>query len=591
MSRIDLTVEVCGLAGDGTIAAGGLINEAMSLGNYFVLGFDSYPAEIRGFGRCVTRSRIGDDEILALDDETHVLISLDDEQSISRVPYLAHDAVIIFDNKPPGYVEEARSLVAHLEAGARLYGIPLTDLATAAAGTPRGKNLTALGAFAGVYGASPELFRYVITKKFEPKGEKVLTANLKSFDAGYEYALAQFADHLVPTFYSSVEGIREDKVMLSGNLAIGFAALDADLKLYFGYPITPATPIMEFLAKKLPSQGGKVVQMEDEISSIAAVLGANHAGARAMTATSGPGFALMTELIGLGVMAEIPAVILNAQRGGPSTGLPTKTEQSDLHSAVYGGTGDSPRIVIAPTTVAECYTYTLKSFQYAEKYQTPVVVLTDFYLDNRVENVPKPIASPEDTERWNIAPDPAGKGSYLRFENTASGISPRSYPGQEGFNFTASGLEHTETGSPDYTPNIHMKMTAKRYRKIQSALTDLPRPEVFYDEDHLAVGVVGWGSSFGSILEAVKRAREKGLSVAALKVTSIYPYHAEEIRSFMVKCEDVLFPELNFSGQLANLMGHLSSRTPYRINEVTGVPLSPRMIFANIKKIIEAGTR
>ena len=198
---------------------------------------------------------------------------------------------------------------------------------------------------------------------------------------------------------------RIEKILLSGNVAIAQGALDANLKLYFGYPITPATPILEYLAKALPKKGGTVLQMEDEISSIGAVLGSYYAGQRAMTATSGPGFALMTELITHGIMAEIPAVIIDAQRGGPATGLPTKTEQSDLHAAVFGGPGDSPRIVIAPTNVTECYEYTVKSFQLAEKYQTPVIVLTDFFLDNRVENVPMPHATKEALKDGNIYPD------------------------------------------------------------------------------------------------------------------------------------------------------------------------------------------
>ncbi len=586
MSIIDITVEVCGMAGDGTIAAGGLINEAMSLAGFSVLGFDSYPAEIRGFGRCVTRSRIGSSDILALADVTHVLVSLDDEQSISRVPFLSRPATVIFDNKPPGYIEEAQSLVAKLEPDTHLLGMPLHDLAVAASGTARGRNLTALGGFAAIFGASPDFFRQVITKKFKRKGEKVLASNIMSFDAGYNYAVEQFADRLQPVFVDATQTDTE-KVMLSGNEAIGKAALDARLKLYFGYPITPATPIMEYLAKHLPEQGGRVVQMEDEISSIGAVLGSYYAGARAMTATSGPGFALMTELIGLGVMAEIPAVILDAQRGGPSTGLPTKTEQSDLHAAVFGGPGDSGRIVIAPTNVSECYKYTVKSFQFAEKYQSPVIVLTDFYLDNRVENVPPPSSTAGEIEDMTIGPHKDVAGSYVRFEDTASGISPRSIPGAQGFNYVATGLEHTKTGSPNYSPEVHMSMTEKRFRKLETALQDdLPKPKEFGASEEMDLGVIGWGSTFGSVLEAVNLAKQKGHRVGALKIISIFPYHRKEIKSFMAKCREILLPELNFSGQLANLIGPLHHGEIIRINEVTGVPISPATILFKIEEII-----
>ncbi len=590
MPKVDITVEVCGMAGDGTIAAGGLINEAMSLGGFSVLGFDSYPAEIRGFGRCVTRSRIGTNSIVALTDKTHVLISLDDKQSISRVPFLAEESVVLFDNQPPSYVSEKESLAAEIEPGTALYGLPMADLATSAAGTSRGRNLTALGAFAAIFGVRPDWFREVITGKFRSKGERILDANLKSFDAGYVYAQKTFGDRL-RTVFSIVDAAATDKnkVMLSGNQAIGTAALDAGLRFYFGYPITPATPIMEFLAKHLPEHGGRVVQMEDEIASIGAVLGAFYSGARAMTATSGPGFALMTELTTHGIMAEIPAVILDAQRGGPSTGLPTKTEQSDLHAAVFGGPGDSPRIVIAPTNVAECYHLTVKSFQLAEKYQTPVIVLTDFYLDNRVENLVMPVATELEKADGSVYPELSAQNGYARYLDTESGISPRSLPGMEGFEYVATGLEHTERGQPDYSPEIHMKMTEKRFRKIYSALADLPVPEELSLDGELDVGVIGWGSTFGSIEEAVYTAQEKGLRVGGLKIISLYPFHEREIRAFMSKCRHVLIPELNFAGQLANLIGKLHKGDVVRLNLVTGTPMSPAFILARIEALLQAG--
>lgn len=591
MRKVDVTIEVCGMAGDGTIAAGGLINEAMSDGGFSVLGFDSYPAEIRGFGRCVTRSRIGSEEILALAEETHVLISLNDEQSASRVPFLTEDSAVFFDGNPPVYIPEEKSLAALVEPGTQLFGMPFGDLAVGASGSPRGRNLTALGGFCAVFGVEPELFRKVISKKFKAKGEKILTANLKSFDAGFDYAAEHFAERVNDLL--SAEGMKEgpEKVMLSGNLAIGKGALDSNLKLYFGYPITPATPIMEYLAKFLPDRGGRVVQMEDEIASIGAVLGSYYAGVRSMTATSGPGFALMTELTTHGTMAEIPAVILNAQRGGPSTGLPTKTEQSDLHAAVFGGPGDSARIVIAPTNVSECYHYTVRSFQLAEKYQTPVIVLSDFYLDNRVENVPMPEASESDKRDGTVYPDASSKGSYQRYADTESGISPRAVPGMEGFHFSATGLEHTERGTPDYSPENHMKMSAKRHRKIMGALTDLPAPVEYSPGGPLDVGVVGWGSTFGSVLEAVLEARAKGRTVGALKITSLFPFHADAIREFMSRCKNVLVPELNFEGQLANLIGHLFAGDVVRLNRATGTPYPPSAIAAKIEELITAGAK
>jgi 2-oxoglutarate/2-oxoacid ferredoxin oxidoreductase subunit alpha len=585
MAKVDLTIEICGMSGDGTIAAGGILNEAMSRAGLSVLAFDSYPAEIRGFGRCVTHSRVGDQEMRALSDKTHVLISLDDKESQSRIPFLAKDAVVLFDSKPPSYVEEGTSIAGHVEPDARLFGMPFSDLAAAASGSTRGRNLAALGGFAAIFGVSPQHFRDVITRKFKAKGEKVLDANLKSFDAGYRHASEVFKEKELPPL-ALPEPEKEERILISGNEAVARGALDAGLKLYFGYPITPATPIMEYLAKRLPEQGGRVVQMEDEIASIGAVLGTFFAGKRAMTATSGPGFALMTELITHGVMSETPAVIVDAQRGGPATGLPSKTEQSDLQAAVFGGPGDSARIVIAPTNVKECYEFTLRSFQLAERYQTPVIVLTDFFLNNRVEKVNLVGASEAQRADWNLYPDASTRGRYERYKVTESGISPRAIPGTEGYLFDATGLEHTEKGIPDYSSENHSKMTEKRHRKILGALKDMPEPLEFSSGEPMDVGVIAWGSTFGSALEAVVAAQREGLKVGALKVMSLFPYHAEVIRAFMKKCKEILIPELNHEGQLANLIGYLHAKDVVRLNRTTGMPMSSTLILDKIRTMI-----
>lgn len=585
MTAVDLTIEICGMSGDGTIAAGGLLNAALSQSGFSVLAFDSYPAEIRGFGRCVTRSRVGDRPMLALADPTDVLISLDDEQALSRVPRLTDEAAVFFDSRPPTPVAEDRSMAAHVEPTMALYGIPFAELAGAAAGSPRGRNLTALGGFAAVFGVPAEVFHRVIRHKFASKGDKILEANLRSFDAGYRYARGHFEGRLPGTLASPKAAQLGERVLLSGNECIVRAALDAGVKLYFGYPITPATPIMEALARALPEAGGRVVQMEDEIASVGAVLGSFFAGTRAMTATSGPGFALMTELITHGVMAEIPAVIVNAQRGGPATGMPTKTEQSDLHAAVFGGPGDSARIVLAPTDVRECYDVVVRAFRLAERYQTPVIVLSDFFLDNRVENLPPPQAPAKAIADGNVYPEPDSGESYHRFQITESGISPRALPGTEGLIYAATGLEHSEKGLPDYTPENHMAMSAKRHRKIQGSLQDLPAPKAYGVQGELAVGVVAWGSTFGAALEAVHKAEAKGLAAGALKITALFPYHREQIRDFMARCREVLIPELNYEGQLANLIGHLHRKDVVRLNQVTGVPMSPEAVYQRIREL------
>jgi 2-oxoglutarate ferredoxin oxidoreductase subunit alpha len=466
-----------------------------------------------------------------------------------------------------------------------IFGIPFGDLASQASGSRRGKNLAALGGFAALFGVPIDPFYEAIKKKFKAKGEKVLESNLKCFDAGVAFCKETHKSKMKGIVQLVTDGISTEKQLLSGNIAVSMGALDANLSLYFGYPITPATPVMEYLARYLPEKGGRLMQMEDEISSIGAVLGAYFTGKRAMTATSGPGFALMTELIAHATVAEIPAIVVNAQRGGPATGLPTKTEQSDLQAAVFGGPGDSARIVIAPSNVSECYYFTLKSFMLAEKYQTPVIILTDFFIHNRVENIEPPQTKPGDTEDRTLRPDDSKKGNYLRYENTESGISPRAVPGMDGFIFTATGLEHTEKGMPDYSANIHTVMSEKRHRKINNALEDLPEPFEDIPGDAYDVGVITWGSTYGAALEAVTMAREKGLKAGILKISSIYPYHSKIIKEFMDRCHEILIPELNYEGQLANLIGHLYKKEIKRFNRVTGIPMAPVEILEAIEKI------
>jgi 2-oxoglutarate ferredoxin oxidoreductase subunit alpha len=246
------------------------------------------------------------------------------------------------------------------------------------------------------------------------------------------------------------------------------------------------------------------------------------------------------------------------------------------------------RIVVAPSDVAECYRYTVRSFQWAERYQTPVIVLTDFFLGNRIENLPMPEASEAEVADWNEYPDDANR--YQRFEVTDSGISPRSLPGMEGFEFSATGLEHVASGVPDYSAEVHTLMSDKRMRKIRGALSDLPPPQEYSGGGKLRVGVIGWGSTFGSVLEAVRIGWEKGYEVGALKITSLFPYHEDEIREFMGRCDEVLIPELNLQGQLANLIGHLHSRDVVRVDRATGVPLPPSAILKEIESLLEVDT-
>ena len=300
-----------------------------------------------------------------------------------------------------------------------------------------------------------DAFHETIAAKFKGKAAAITEGNVKAFDAGYDGGQGTFKLDFIALGPAGQP--EPGAVMMSGNQAIVRGCLDAGVETFFGYPITPATTILEMLAARMPKQGGRVLQTEDEISAISAAIGAGYAGARAATATSGPGLALMTEMMGLGVMAEVPVVVFVSQRGGPSTGMPTKTEQSDLNLAVYGGSGDAKRIVLAPTNVEGCYRCAGRAFELAEKYQTPVIVLLDLYLSNRLESV---AGLGKTTFAPNLSKGLAARlpgDAYQRFAMTDDWISPRAVPGEPGGIHTVTGLEHNEAGRPKDTPEIHTR--------------------------------------------------------------------------------------------------------------------------------------
>jgi 2-oxoglutarate ferredoxin oxidoreductase subunit alpha len=430
-----------------------------------------------------------------------------------------------------------------------------------------------------------EAFHETIAGKFKGKAGAITEGNLKAFDAGYEEGQKTFKLDFIdlgPTGKPEAGA-----VMMSGNQAIVRGCLDAGVETFFGYPITPATTILEMLAAQMPKRGGRVLQTEDEISAISAAIGASYAGARAATATSGPGLALMTEMMGLGVMAEVPVVIFVSQRGGPSTGMPTKTEQSDLNLALYGGSGDARRIVIAPTNVEGCYRCAGRAFELAEKYQTPVIVLLDLYLSNRLESFAGIGKTRFVLNMVKGFAERAPGGPYQRFALTEDLISPRAIPGEIGGIHTVTGLEHNQAGRPKDTPEIHMEMTEKRHRKLEPAIRhpDLTTSKRFGDDGRVEVGVIAWGSTFGEALEAMYKARAEGIRCAAMKVVMLSPLPVEAIRRFCEDCDEVLVPELNYQGQFAHLLAGATGCRVHRFNQVAGRPMQVEDILLEIQRL------
>jgi len=402
--------------------------------------------------------------------------------------------------------------------------------------------------------------------------------NVKAFQLGFDYCKENYP---LNAEFEIKEGLKP-KRLINGNEAVAKGAMDWGLKFFAGYPITPATKIMEIAAKELPKLDGWTIQTEDEIAAISAVVGAFYAGKRAMTSTSGPGLSLMSEMLNQAVMSEIPAVIVNVQRGGPSTGLPTKVEQGDLNIALYGGAGDSPRVVMAPSDSEECYSGIQLAFDIAEKYQTPVIFLSDLFLGQRTETVS--IEERIDRNRCTRKkPTPEQLKNYNRYQVTNDGVSPWIIPGEPGAYYTITGLEHSITGNPNFEPDVHTMMTEKRFRKFEAMKKDLPPADVIGDADAV-IGIATWGSSVGAILEGMELGREQGVKSKLIKSIMIHPQHEESFRDFFASCQRIIIPEMNHQGQYAALLKSRYGIKPIEMHIPAVNPVSPAQIA---QKIIE----
>ena len=583
----DIQISIVGSAGDGTIAAGEILRNALAGMGYKVISFDVYPPEIRGFGKCIARMRITTEQAYSLKHKSDVLVSLDDSHAIPHANEVRDCGAVIYEQGSIVRLPEGGHMSAHVGPGQLPYPVPIRELSEKSTGANRSRNIVVLGFIAGLFNLPVEGFRKAIGKKFRSKAAAA-EASEAAFRAGLEYAAKTFKlDDVVfgPPVSSVVAGATVE--MINGNAAIVRGALDAGIDTFFGYPITPATSIMERLATEMPKRGGRLLQTEDEISAISAVIGAGFAGARAATSTSGPGLSLMAEMLGMGVIGEVPAVLFVSQRGGPSTGMPTKTEQSDLHMAVYGGHGDAPRIVIAPTNVDGCYRCAGKAFEMAEAYQTPVIVLIDLYLSNRYETVVFPARPPFEAD-MNRKPGKQAAGTqYKRYALTADHVSPRTIPGDKGGMHVVTGLEHNELGRPNDSAELHTAMSRKRHEKLKAALRhpDFTHYKRFGDEGAVDVGLISWGSNFGECLEAMLKARAEGIRCAAMKVVMISPFPTHGVSAFLADCKEVLVPELNYEGQFANILQAHVARPVTRLSRVPGEPMKVEEILEEIRRL------
>lgn len=541
----ELTVRIVGTPGDGVISFGDIFTLASARAGMYVTTHRSFPTEIRGGGQSLFQFKVSSQKVLTVGDKVDVLIAFNEETLRDNISILKDDGVLIFDSS-----ECAKRFDEYINI--HKYFIPISKMAEEKASS-KAKNMIAIGLFMGLLSKINIKEEIIddIKRKFSSKDEKIVKANLDAF----EYALDYAKENLTKVNFLENLEIKKTgkKIIMTGNEAIALAALTAGCRFYSGYPITPATDIMEFLALEMPKLGGSVIQCEDEIASITAAIGASYAGKKAMTATSGPGMSLMSEALGLASMAEIPLVVVDVQRGGPSTGLPTKGEQSDLNFAIYGTHGDTPKIVIAPINVEDCFYQTINAFNYAETYQVPVILLSDAVLAEKRECIDAiDFDSIKIVERLRYKYKEESKEDlFNRYLSTNTGISPVSIPGDFGGEYVATGLEHTEYSAPSNAPKIHAQMTEKRFKKLETAVNDFSVAKK-YGSDGAKIGIISWGSTSGAVLEAIDMASEHGYMVQALYPRTVYPFPNNWINDFLVNKEILLIVERNYSAQFAN---------------------------------------
>jgi len=572
MSKKDLIIRVAGEGGEGIISTGDFIAAACARAGLEVYTFKTFPAEIKG-GYAMYQVRASAEHLYNQGDTFDVFCAFNGEAYELNKKALRPGTAFVYDG-PGGDFEP------EIPEGVHAYPIPMSKTAKEL-GSYRSKNMVALGALSVLFNISEETLKQVLTNKFGRKGEDVLKHNLQAFEKGKELAQAlpktdpwRVADPLPP----------KDVIIISGNEAVGLGAILGGLDFFSAYPITPATEVAKYVSTHLPKRGGTLIQAEDEIASIAQVLGASYAGKKSMTATSGPGLALMSEMLGMCSMSETPALVVDVQRGGPSTGLPTKHEQSDLFLAIHGSHGDAARIVLAVENVTDCIDMTVDALNLAEEYQSPVILLSDGSLAFSTQTVPTPDPAGYtllDRRRWD------GQGEYKRYELTADLISPMADPGTPGAMHIATGLEHGETGAPKYTSDNHETMHRKRFGKLKP-LPDRYKPMELDGVDGTAdIGIIAWGSTIGVVREAVARLQAEGIKVKAAYPKLMWPMPVEQYEAFAAQCGKILVPEVNFQGQLSHFLRAETSLKPIPFTICGGLPFTPAQIVAKVKETLQ----
>src|SRR5438445_2235662 len=533
----DAVIRLAGNSQDGIQTAGAFLARLAGRSDHDVMTYMTIPATISG-GPSIFQVRMGTGEVLSAGDEADFLVAFYQHSYQDHIDFLKEGGVLLYDSD---------NVEPNLDDKRFMYvGVPITGLTVEALGgtaKDRGKNIFVLGLIAKIFSLDVEKLATLIKEKFAGKDESIVNTAIMAFTAGYAYPVGNVLKKHYQFEHIPKTGGRA-QITMDGNQAIAYGLIAGGVRYGAGYPITPWSSIMEVLRRELPKYGGIFVQAEDELGAVSLSLGFSYSGYLAVTGSAGPGLSLKTAALGWASMAEMPLIICNIQRGGPSTGLPTNVEQSDLHQAIFGSHGDSPRVVLAAATVEDCFYIAIEAARIARKYSTPVLILSDTSLATRIEAFDEPDLSklmvdpkPDLTPRQTHKPYPIDQITHHVPPGTR--ILDGKYP-------LLAGLEHDEMGHPTGSPKLHMAMTAKRRNKLRKLAEEIPVPEVYGDQEGDTL-LVGWGSTYGPIHDAVKMGREHGEKIGALHLRHVHPL-PNGLEKIFAKFKRVVTVEMNDQG-------------------------------------------
>jgi 2-oxoglutarate ferredoxin oxidoreductase subunit alpha len=575
------TLGIGGAAGQGVATPGDIFALIFSRRGLHLNAYNAYQSIIRG-GHTFLTIRTGIDPVRSISDEMDLLIALNQDTIDRHLRLLSAGGACIYNAESIKPGEAA--------PGVQLCPMPVSQLADISRNKVA-QNTLALGASLSMMGVGFHVLEDVLKAQFGRKGEAVVNENISIARAGYEYATGNFKP-----FSKALPMTDNRYAVLSGNAAMAMGGAAAGCKFYCAYPMSPSTGVLHWMASHGRKAGIMVRQVEDEIGVINMAIGAAHAGARAMCATSGGGFALMSEGLGLSAMAEVPVVVIDCQRAGPSTGVPTKTEQGDLWQMLGAAFGDYPRVIAAPFDIGDCFTLMHEIFNVTDKFQCPGIVLCDLLLsEGRLSVEPKLLDFNPPIDRGEmITSNGHTHGEYLRYKITDSGVSPRAIPGVPGFTHVVSSDEHDENGvliSDEYTNHAKRRaMMEKRMRKMAGIEAMVPRPALEGPKD-ADVTLIGWGSTHGVIRDACELLAEQGITANHLPIRWLVPLHGDAILELLKAAKHTIIVENNYSGQFARYLRSETSFVPNgHIRKYDGEPFMPHHIVEAVREQLAGST-